>query len=130
MQVPGLVISLCAPSGKYGLVVNFDKLPFRPVAEVSEKPANRQRKKGLTIKLLTHVQVNQETFISWFRHVMYALELNLAKSYISRGRAILGYFISCLKLLPISYKVDDIGLSEFRVNNLMAHIIHSCRNAL
>jgi len=44
MQVPGLVVSLCAPSGKYGLVVNFDKLPFRPVAEVSEKPADRQRK--------------------------------------------------------------------------------------
>ncbi len=40
MQVPGLVVSLCAPSGEYGLVVNFDKLPFRSMTEVSKKPAD------------------------------------------------------------------------------------------
>lgn len=39
VQVPGLIVFLCALPAKDGLVVYLDELPFRTVAEVSEKAA-------------------------------------------------------------------------------------------
>lgn len=40
VQVPGLVVFLCAFSAINRLVVYLDELPFRTVAEVSKKSAN------------------------------------------------------------------------------------------
>lgn len=60
VQVPGLIVFLCALPAIYRLVVYFDELPFRTVAEVSKKAAEANEKlnvkafsfdsKGLTEK--------------------------------------------------------------------------------
>ena len=41
VEVPGLVVLFRTQPVEDGLVVDLDELPFRPVAEVSEKPRNR-----------------------------------------------------------------------------------------
>ena len=41
MKVPGLVVLFSTQPVEDGLVVYLDELPFRPVAEVSEKPTSR-----------------------------------------------------------------------------------------
>lgn len=41
MQVPGLVVFLCAFPVEDGLVVDLDELPFRTVAEVAKKAADK-----------------------------------------------------------------------------------------
>lgn len=42
VQVPCLVVSFGTVLGKQGLVVDFDQLPLRAIAEVSKKPISAQ----------------------------------------------------------------------------------------
>lgn len=44
MQVPGLIVFLCAFPTEDGLIVYLDELPFRTVAEVSKKAAEENDK--------------------------------------------------------------------------------------
>lgn len=44
VQVPGLIVFLCAFPAIDGLVVYLDELPFRTVAEVSKKAADANDK--------------------------------------------------------------------------------------
>lgn len=44
VQVPGLIVLLCAFPAEDGLVVYLDELPFRAVAKVSKKAGDRRGK--------------------------------------------------------------------------------------
>lgn len=61
VQVPGLIVLLCAFPVEDGLVVYLDELPFRTVAEVAKK-ANHKDKDAITInyKLCTYYCIRSE----------------------------------------------------------------------
>lgn len=62
VQVPGLIVFLCAFPAIYGLVVYLDELPFRTVAEVAKKAANGGKWKKFKKNNTNTVSLNQQVY--------------------------------------------------------------------
>lgn len=53
VQVPGLVVFLCAFPAVHGLVVDLDELPLRTVAEVAKKAAGAKEANIKQTRIMT-----------------------------------------------------------------------------